>query len=344
MRRLPFLSRADRRALLLLEWLIVLALVAVTAYVWRKPASGSRSGISSTDSTLLYNTRAREKPSPDYTYGVPEEPVETFPFDPNTADSTVLLRLGLAPWQVRAIYRYRAKHGRYHTPEDFKRLPGMTGELWERLGPCVRIAERFRYIEPEDRPLPAPSKGIASASVMDASTDKVQNAPSQSTSPAPRDSAMVQAQGAAPVPSAMPDSVQRVEKLPPGTTVDINAADTNMLKRIPGIASYRAKKIVEYRRQLGGYVTAEQAMEACEMPDEVLDYLVVTDPRPALLDVNHLSVRQLMRHPYLSFYQARDLVEYRQKHGPLSSLDELQLLPSFTPEALDRLRPYVEFK
>ena len=32
--------------------------------------------------------------------------VEEFPFDPNTADSNQLLRLGLQPWQVRNIYRY----------------------------------------------------------------------------------------------------------------------------------------------------------------------------------------------------------------------------------------------
>ena len=270
--------------------------------------------------------------------------METFPFDPNTADSTVLLRLGLAPWQVRAIYRYRAKHGRYHTPEDFKRLPGMTGELWERLGPCVRIAERFRYIEPEGRPLPAPAKSTPSASAQNGPTPSVQESPSQPASAASRDSVSVPPQTVSSASPMAPDSVQRVEKFPPGTTVDINIADTNMLKRIPGIASYRAKKIVEYRQQLGGFVSTEQAMEACEMPDEVLEWLTVTNPRPVLLDVNHLSVRQLMRHPYLSFYQARDLVEYRQKHGSLSSLDELQLLPSFTPEVIGRLRPYVEFK
>jgi len=32
-----------------------------------------------------------------------EQRKETFPFDPNTADSTQLLRLGLQPWQVRNI-------------------------------------------------------------------------------------------------------------------------------------------------------------------------------------------------------------------------------------------------
>ena len=34
--------------------------------------------------------------------------VERFAFDPNTADSTELLRLGLHYWQVRNIYKYRA--------------------------------------------------------------------------------------------------------------------------------------------------------------------------------------------------------------------------------------------
>ena len=37
-------------------------------------------------------------------YKVPEKQYELFYFDPNTADSTQLLRLGLQPWQVRNIY------------------------------------------------------------------------------------------------------------------------------------------------------------------------------------------------------------------------------------------------
>jgi DNA uptake protein ComE-like DNA-binding protein len=139
------------------------------------------------------------------------------------------------------------------------------------------------------------------------------------------------------------DTVQRVEKLQPGSVVDINTADTSELKRIPGVASYRARKIVEYRQRLGGYVSAEQVMEACsDMPDEVVEWVTVSEAKPHRLDVNNLSVRQLMRHPYVSFYQARSIVEYRRKHGPLTSIDNLSLLIS--ADSLELLRPYLEFK
>ena len=56
----------------------------------------------------------------------PNHRAERFCFDPNTADSTQLLRLGLQPWQVRNIYRYRARGGIYRTREDFARLYGLT--------------------------------------------------------------------------------------------------------------------------------------------------------------------------------------------------------------------------
>ncbi|MCR4920585.1 MAG: helix-hairpin-helix domain-containing protein, partial [Bacteroidaceae bacterium] len=230
MRRFPFLSRGERRALLLLEWLLVLALLVVTAYVWRKPISRQPDSTSAIDSSLYsMPPRSEASHSPAYTYGIAEEPVETFPFDPNTADSSQLLRLGLAPWQVRAIYRYRAKHGRYHTAEDFKRLPGMTGELWERLGPCVRIAERFRYIEPEPRPQSVPSRSGPPLPAENLRSGQPESVPSASS-----DSASSPSQAVLPVPSAVPDTAQRVEKFAPGTTVDINEADTTTLKRIPG--------------------------------------------------------------------------------------------------------------
>ena len=55
-------------------------------------------------------------------YAVPEVVPDSFMFDPNDADSTQLLRLGLAPFQVRSIYRYRAKGGRFSTKDDFRRV------------------------------------------------------------------------------------------------------------------------------------------------------------------------------------------------------------------------------
>ena len=73
----------------------------------------------------------------DYRYAQAGElKTERFAFDPNTADSTQLLRLGLKPWQVRAIYKYRAHGGIFRRPADFARLYGLTRGQYRSLAPC----------------------------------------------------------------------------------------------------------------------------------------------------------------------------------------------------------------
>ena len=62
---------------------------------------------------------------------------ELFPFDPNTADSTQLLKLGLQSWQVRSIYRFRAKGGIFREKTDFARLYGLTKKQYEVLAPYI---------------------------------------------------------------------------------------------------------------------------------------------------------------------------------------------------------------
>ena len=79
-------------------------------------------------------------------YAVPKTAVESFPFDPNEADSTQLLRLGLTPAQVRSIYRHRAKGYVYSTPEDFARTPFMTKGQWNRLKPLIKIGDQYKPV------------------------------------------------------------------------------------------------------------------------------------------------------------------------------------------------------
>lgn len=324
MRFPPVFSKSDRRGLLLLEWMAILALVLLWAYSNRKPESGNGGGSFSTDSL------SQRKTPRNYTYAVPEMPVESFPFDPNTADSTTLLRLGLAPWQVKAIYNYRAKHGRYHTVEDFKRLPGMTLELWERLGKFVTIDKKYRYLD-----VPPVSRTRSSTSSVPEKKTQTETTPQTK----PSDSIMQPDED-----SIRVDTTRYPVKFKEKTLVDINAADTNLLKKIPNIGSYRAREIVSYRQRLGGYTEVNQVMEACEMPDEVLEWFSLVPVPVKTLNVNSLSVRQLMRHPYLSFYQAREIVEYRKEHGPIKQIEELATLDKFSSFDIERLRPYLIFQ
>ena len=319
MKRLPTLSKSQRRGLLLLEWLLLIGFACWFSRRWMK----------STEAVLV-EVRQRawnNAPAKPFTFAEQERAVEVFPFDPNTADSTTLLRLGLSPWQVRAIYRYRAKLGRYSTPEDFMNVPNLTNEQWLRLKDYIRIDERYRYVMPESSRRPfrrgrveEPLEPKASASEPQVSTPEPQVSLSEPT-----------------------DLASPRLKLQPGETVDVNTADTSLLKMIPGIASRRAARIVAYRQELGGFVNVEQAMEAIEMPDSVLHYMTITPVEVRRINVNRQSVRQLMRHPYLSFYQAKAIFEHRKNKGELKDINDLRQLEGFRPTDIDRLRPYLSF-
>jgi DNA uptake protein ComE-like DNA-binding protein len=132
-------------------------------------------------------------------------------------------------------------------------------------------------------------------------------------------------------------------KIRKGEHVVLNMADTTALKTIPGIGPYFARKIIQYGERLGGYVSVDQLDEIEDFPLDAKDYLVIETPCPKRLNVNKLSLNDLKRHPYINYFQARAITDYRRLHGPLKSLDDLRLSKDFPPEAIARLTPYVEF-
>lgn len=235
-------------------------------------------------------------------------PIELFTFDPNTADSTALLRLGLSRWQVRNIYKYRAAGGVYRTKEDFAKLYGLTVKQYRELEPYITIGADF---------LPA------STLIADRKTEHA-NATER------RDSAF---------------TPRYPVKLAEGETVDLATADTALLQRVPGIGSYYARRIIAYRKRLGGYVSTSQLNEIESFPQEALAYFTLGNGGEPTekLNVNSLSLNELKQHPYINFYQARAIVDYRRQNGPIADIDELRLLPDFSDAAIDRLRPYVSY-
>ncbi len=91
-----YLQKSDRRVILLLLGIIVAALV-VGYFFDGEPEEAAM------EEVPAQKAGKQQHPKASYYQGEPKQP-ELFPFDPNTADSTQLLRLGLQPWQVRNIH------------------------------------------------------------------------------------------------------------------------------------------------------------------------------------------------------------------------------------------------
>ena len=68
--------------------------------------------------------------------------IELFDFDPNSADSVTLLKLGFSPKQARSILKYRSKGGKFKSPYDFSKLYVVSEEQYLRLEPYIKIKEQ----------------------------------------------------------------------------------------------------------------------------------------------------------------------------------------------------------
>jgi len=67
-----------------------------------------------------------------------------FEFDPNTITATQWMELGFSEKQAEVIDHYRQAGGKFHKPEDIKKLYVMSEENYERLLPYVRIVKQKR--------------------------------------------------------------------------------------------------------------------------------------------------------------------------------------------------------
>lgn len=140
------------------------------------------------------------------------------------------------------------------------------------------------------------------------------------------------------------DKIPYVPKYKEGTIVDLNKADTSILKRIPGIGSTLARMIVVYRQRLGGFYDVSQLQEVPHVGVELNKWFVVTPAGLHKIQVNSASLDKLRSHPYMDFYKAKAIMEYRRKRGKIKGLSQLSMFEEFTEKDLKRLSPYLTFE
>lgn len=129
--------------------------------------------------------------------------------------------------------------------------------------------------------------------------------------------------------------------------IDINTADTMLLKELPGIGSSFAKRIVEYRNRLGGYIKTEQLLEVYGMDTtrfgNIENYVIVNSIfEPNKLRINYDSFKVLNRHPYLEYEDVKKIVNYREQKGLITSWEQLTEIVGDDIEP--KLKEYAEFQ
>ena len=131
--------------------------------------------------------------------------------------------------------------------------------------------------------------------------------------------------------------------------VELNRADTLLLRTIPGIGARTAREIVAYRERLGGFADISQLLEIRIIDSarwhQILPYISI-DTAGALrkLNINQANVNELVNHPYIDYYLAKTIVVWRDNKGRFRSLDEMRSATRVYPELYYRLKPYLTTK
>ena len=129
--------------------------------------------------------------------------------------------------------------------------------------------------------------------------------------------------------------------------ISINSADSSDLVALKGIGPGYARKIIRYREKLGGFYSLLQIKEVYGLPDSVTRSLIAQSEIDQLkikkLKINALSNKELALHPYISVYQAKGIVSYRELQGHFNNETELRKSKIFPDSLITRIMPYIEF-
>lgn len=164
-------------------------------------------------------------------------------------------------------------------------------------------------------------KSYARNSVAKNSASGKSSAKKPATSSAARkEASAVAAAPAAKAPEAPSEPAKQASSHPlKAYRLDINAADSADFDMLPGIGPYFARKMVEYREQLGGYSFPEQLMDIYrfdeERYDKIKDLISLESPSTPF-PLWTASADSLRLHPYIRTASiARSIVFFR-KHNP----------------------------
>ncbi len=148
--------------------------------------------------------------------------------------------------------------------------------------------------------------------------------------------------------SSSPSPLAEGFRVRSGEAIELNSADTTELKKLKGIGSAFAKRIVKLRDMLGGFVKKEQLLEVYGFDKEKFDLVspqVKIDlSKVKKININTASVDNLRKHPYMDKKSAVKIFWHRVNHGDYADVEDI-LKTNLVDEALySKLAAYLTVK
>lgn len=271
-----YFTRGERRGILVLITGIILIFLSGYLYSFRqnrqmlsdKEIQQQISALKEYDD-FIASIQIKERNTRNYSKYPEKQPapaISPVPFNPNTADSATLRRLGLPEWMTGNILHYRRKGGKFRKPEDFRKVYGLTEEQYQLLSPYISIPPEDSARRMASLYLPQVSKDsiykYPAGTVIDlnsADTIELKKIPGIGSGIARLITGYRQRLGGYYRIEQLEDihldyrQLQSWFKIQPEEIkcINLNRASVERLRNHPYIDFYQAKAFVEYRKKKG---------------------------------------------------------------------------------------------
>lgn len=229
-------------------------------------------------------------------------------FNPNTVDSLTLVSFGLSAKKISNFLHYRNAGARFYNADDMLRTYGWTEDDINLIRDYVITTKK-----PHTSNNTTKHYKIEDAANNHDFHQSVQDA-------------------------------KYPNKFTSKTKIDVNTADSALLRRIPGIGEKISSSIIRYRTKLGGFYSPDQLLDISIISPELLEWFAVESPASIKkININSASFQTLNSHPYITYDETKRLLQYIRMYGKIKNMEELKSTQIFSSDELQRLQPYIAY-
>ncbi len=134
------------------------------------------------------------------------------------------------------------------------------------------------------------------------------------------------------------NNVSTGKKIEIKNKIELNSATVNELMSVKGIGEKTAERILKYRNILGGFYSLIQLNEVYGISEEnyMKMKLQLKINRLAIkrININFADKQELAHNPYISFEEAKNIINYKVNNGAFKSVNDLFVNNLITNEKL----------
>ena len=139
---------------------------------------------------------------------------------------------------------------------------------------------------------------------------------------------------------------QNIERGIDVVAVDLNECDSAQLEKLPRIGPFTARKIIQYRSRLGGYLSVLQLKEIKGLDTAILDepqiHWKVNLSKINKLSCGRFDITKWYKHPYIGKEKAKIIQNYIKMHSPMTESKWLKM-KALSESEKTIIHPYLHF-